>query len=170
MPDERSTLEHLFACFETTYRVLGEVAPTLGRDAYVIRAYEAARAMGSLALALREHLGEVPFEPVTSLARVLREAARGDESGALFLFAFASLVGPRLLVSLRDARELAHLEGGGLDLTSAASGVLIGEIRASGEAVASETLSEDPQWLERARGLTRTLEEAGNAESFGFAR
>lgn len=166
----RPTLEHLFSCFDSAYRALGELAPTLSRDAYVVRAYEAARSMGEVALSLRERLGEVRPDPVEPLEAVLREAARAEDGGALLLYCFATLVGPRLLVSLRDARELARLEGEDRAVASRASAVLIGEVRAVGAALAGEALVEDPAFVERARGLARRLEAAGNAESFGFGR
>ncbi len=104
-PTNRQIAEHLLACYDTIYIVLGESAPTLSNDAYVVRTYESARAYGELALELREHLGEPAVTPIPVLDEVLRSAVAGDDSGALVLYAMAMVVGPRLLVSLLDARN-----------------------------------------------------------------
>src|ERR1700722_12854956 len=106
----RATLEHLFACFDTTYQVLGASAPNLTNDAYVVRTYEAARSMGEIALSLRTVLGDVSAEPVEALREVLMEAVGDDLTGAMLLFCLAMVVGPRLMVSLRDAREFEEFE------------------------------------------------------------
>src|ERR1700723_2369787 len=82
----RATLEHLFACFDTTYQVLGASAPNLTNDAFVVRTYEAARAMGEVALSLRTILGEAPDAPVEALHDVLMESVVDDLSGAMLLF------------------------------------------------------------------------------------
>ena len=50
MASEREIAEYLLDCFDTLYRVLGEGAPTLLNDAYVVRTYDAARAFGGVAL------------------------------------------------------------------------------------------------------------------------
>jgi hypothetical protein len=67
----RATLEHLFSCFDTTYQLLGASAPSLTKDAYVVRTYEAARAMGDVALSIRTILVDVPGTPVDALHDVL---------------------------------------------------------------------------------------------------
>ena len=101
----RETLEHLFSCFDTMYRVLGASAPNFSDDAYVVRTYESARALGEVALRFREYLGEVDPEPVPALADVLLVAGGADPTGAMSLYCLAMVAGPRVLVSLRDARE-----------------------------------------------------------------
>ena len=65
-PSNREIAEHILACYDTIYIVLGESAPSFTNDAYVIRTYESARAYGELALELREHLAatHVPSIPV----------------------------------------------------------------------------------------------------------
>jgi hypothetical protein len=62
----REALAHLAACFDTMYVVMGEAAPTLTNDAYVVRTFESARAMGEVALALREYLDAMEPEPLTA--------------------------------------------------------------------------------------------------------
>lgn len=165
----RDTMEHLFSCFDTTYRVLGESAPTLTNDAYVIRTYEMARALGEVTLSFREYLGEVTRAPLAPLEDVLRRAVASDASGAMILFAMATLVGPRMLVSLRDARALGDDECE-REILNLASGVLVREIRAVGDVAGRFPPIEDVAWQASARSLATTLDAAGNAESFGVSR
>ncbi len=168
MDPSRATLAHLLACLDTTYRVLGESAPTFVRDDCVLRVYETARAVGESALVLREHLGAGAVAPVAALEGVLRRAAE-DETGAMTLFCLVSVVGPRLLVSLRDAREAGGLDSADLEALNGASATLIREMHAAAAVASAEPLVEDEGWRARARGLARTLDEAGYAESFGLA-
>jgi hypothetical protein len=166
----RDTMEHLFSCFDTVYVVVGENAGTLTNDAYVVRTYETARAMGSVALSFREYLGEVVVEPYAPLEDTLRQAFAGDVSGALALFALVVVVGPRLLVSLRDARERVELDEAALAVLNGASAVLIREILAIGEVSKDQGPIDDTEWQENARSLSRRLDEGENAESFGISR
>jgi hypothetical protein len=167
--DEREVVEYLFSCFDTMYAVLGAGALDLSDDAYVLRTYETARAMGEVALSFREYLGDVETEMVPSIQGVLSDALANDLSGAMALFCFTMVVAPRLLVSLRDAREL-DLSGGALGVLNIASQVLIREMFAAGEVAKTEGVREDRHWQEQARGLSETLEKNGNAESFGISR
>jgi hypothetical protein len=164
----RATLEHLFSCFDTAYQVLGASAPNLTNDAYVVRTYEAARAMGDVALSLREILIDVPGTSVDALHDVLMESVADDLSGAMLLFCLAMVVGPRLMVSLRDAREFDELDAGALQVLNEASA--IAEILAVGAVAKSQGTIDDERWQEQARGLARHLEEAGYADSFGISR
>jgi hypothetical protein len=166
----RATLEHLFSCFDTTYQVLGASAPNLTNDAYVVRTYEAARAMGDVALSLRGILDEVPSTPVDALHDVLMESAVDDLSGAMLLFCLAMVVGPRLMVSLRDAREFDEFDDDALRVLNEASAVVLAEILAVGAVAKTQGAIEDEHWQKQARGLARHLEEAGYADSFGISR
>jgi hypothetical protein len=166
----RATLEHLFSCFDTTYRVLGASAPNLTNDAYVVRTYEAARAMGDVALSLRTILVDVSSEPVEALHDVLMESVAQDLSGAMLLFCLAMVVGPRLMVSLRDAREFDEFDPDALSALNEASAVVLAEILAVGAVAKSQGTIEDERWQESARGLARHLDEAGYADSFGISR
>ena len=170
MTSPRDTMEHLFSCFDTAYLVLGESAPTLTNDAYVIRTYEMARALGEVALSFREYLDEVTSPALAPLEDVLRRAVTSDDSGAMVLFAMATVVGPRILVSLRDARALGELDESALEVLDVASLVLVREIRAVGDVASRFSPVEDPTWQQGARSLTTTLDAAGNAESFGISR
>ena len=167
---QRDTMVHLFSCFNTMYVVFGEGASTLTNDAYVVRGYESGRALGGVALAFREYLGEVPDETFGPLEDTLRRALRSDDSGAMLLFALAMVVGPRVLVSLRDARDQVELDEAAFVVLNAASKVLVHEILQVGEVSKGQAPLEDPRWQEDAQGLSLLLDATGNAESFGISR
>lgn len=166
----RETLEHLFSCFDTMYRVLGASAPNFSDDAYVVRTYESARALGDVALAFREYLGDVDPEPVPALADVLIVAGGDDPTGAMSLYCLAMVAGPRVLVSLRDAREYVPFSEKEMELLNMASQVLLAQMHAVGEVAQRRGPIEDEDWQRRARELADGLESTGNAESFGISR
>lgn len=168
-PTNREIAEHLLACYDTIYIVLGESAPTLSNDAYVVRTYEMARAYGALALALREHLDGPESARPPMLEDVLRRAVAGDDSGALVLYAMAMVVGPRLLVSLLDARTALTSDPALTELFDHASMVCVKEIRATGEVAKDEAPIEDEAWQALARELSELFDVAGNAESLGIS-
>ena len=169
-PSNREIAEHLLACYDAIYIVLGESAPTLTNDAFVVRTYETSRAYGALALALRAHLGEPAIEPIPLLDEVLRRAVAGDDTGAMLLYAMAMVVGPRLLVSLLDARTALETDPALTALFNEASMVCVKEIRAIGEVAKDQAPIEDGEWQTLARGLSTTFDDAGNAESLGISR
>jgi hypothetical protein len=152
------------------YRVLGASAPSFSDDAYVVLTYESARALGEVALRFREHLGDVAPEPIEPLADALLAAVGGDPTGAMALYCVAMVVGPRVLVSLRDAREYLELDAGDLEVVNLASRVMLQEMHAVGEVAARRGPIEDTDWQRRARELADRLESTGNAESFGISR
>jgi hypothetical protein len=162
--------EHILACYDTIYIVLGESAPTFSNDAYVVRTYEMARAYGALALELREHLGEPDVAPLPLIDSVLRRAVAGDASGALVLYAMAMVVGPRLLVSLLDARSALTSDPKLTGLFNEASMVCVKEIRATGDVAKDQAPIDDVGWQSLARELSTSLDSAGNAESLGISR
>jgi hypothetical protein len=169
-PSNREIAEHLLACYDTIYIVLGESAPTFANDAYVVRTYETARAYGELALALRSHLGDPTTTPVPVLEDVLRRAVEGDDTGALVLYVMAMVVGPRLLVSLLDARTALEDDPKLTELFNSGSMACVREIRATGEVAKDQAPIEDPRWQDLARDLSTTLDLSGNAESLGTSR
>ena len=164
------TLEHVYSCFDTMYRVLGASAPSFSDDAYVVRTYESARALGEVALAFREHLGDVDPTPVEAIANVFIQAGGDDHTGALALYCLAMVAGPRMLVSLRDAREYVEFDEDDRTILNRASEVLLREMHAVGEVAARRGPIEDHAWQQRARSLADRLEITGNAESFGISR
>lgn len=157
---------HLQACCAAIYEVLGEAAPALTNDDFVVRAHELSRALGERALELRAHTGD-NVEPLVIIESVLREALASDETGAMVLFALVAVVGPRLLVSTRDARAALAEDGELCDVLDELANTLVKEIRRTAEVV-REVPEGDQEWLEAARGLTIRLEASGNAESFGL--
>ena len=169
-PTSREIAEHILACYDTIYIVLGESAPSLTTDAYVVRTYESARAYGELALELRARLGDGRVMPLPVLEDVLRRAVADDASGSLVLYAMAMVVGPRLLVSLLDARNALSGDPELSALFSDASMVCVRDIRRTGEVAKDQEPIEDPEWLARARALAETFDSAGNAESLGLSR
>ncbi len=169
MPTEQEGGQYLLDCFDTVYRVLGEGAQRLSEDAYVVRAYEPARAFGGFALDLRGCLDEPAVRPVEVLEGVLAHSIDADQSGAMAMFALVAVVGPRLLVSLLDARRTLG-EGALSEVCDRASQVVVGEIRAAGETARNQAPIDDPSWQAAARSLSETLEGAGYAESMGISR
>ncbi len=166
---DREIAEHLLACYDAIYIVLGESAPTLSNDAYLVRAYEMGRAHGELALELREYLGDVEVAPIPLVKAVLRRAVASDATGAMVLYAMAMVVGPRLLVSLLDARSALESDERLAELFSDASMTCVREIRATGEVAKDQAPMEDEEWLRIARELSETFDDAGNAESLGIS-
>jgi hypothetical protein len=166
-PATRAVLAHLGSCAAAPYRVLGEAAPTFGDDAAVVRAFEAARAFGAVALAAREALDE-PVEPSALVSEVLTRAVRADPSGRLALYGLAVVVGPRFLVSLRDAREVVDDEARGL--LDDASDLVVAEIMAVRALAGTRGDVEDVATVRAARALGEALDAAGCAESLGLGR
>jgi hypothetical protein len=166
----RAALEHLFSCFDTTYQVLGASAPNLTNDAYVVRTYEAARALGEVALSLRTILGDTSSQPVEALHDVLMESVADDLTGAMLLYCLAMVVGPRLMVSLRDAREFEEFDAEALGVLNEASAVVLAEILSVGGVAKGQGTIDDERWQEQARGLATYLEGVGYADSFGISR
>jgi hypothetical protein len=160
-------LAHLGSCFAAPYRVLGEAAPTFSDDAAVVRAYEAARAFGELALAIAERLGR-PVEPLGAVAEVLARAVAEDPAGRLALYCVAVVVGPRLLVSLRDARGRVDEDARGL--LDQASDLVVGEIVAIRDLAVASSGAEESPGPGAARALGEALDAAGYAESLGTDR
>ena len=146
--------DRLAALYGALYRALGEGAPRLARDVAVVRLHESARAFGALALALERP----EVEPDPFVTATLVGALEDDASGDLALFALAMVVGPRLLVSLRDLREVEPDP-----LLDEGSRVVLAEVRAAGLAASGEDRGEE--WDERARRLRDTFDQAGYAES-----
>ncbi len=158
---------HLVACYDTIYRVLGESAPSFTNDAYVVRTFEMARAFGALALELREVVDADNLRAPAVLEAVLRAATTNDDSGAMALYAMAMVVGPRLLVSLLDARTAFTHDLVLRELVNHGSQIVVAEIRATGESAKRQPPIDDPVWQAAALDLGTTFDEAGNAESLG---
>lgn len=166
----RAIAEHLLSCCHAIYEVLGESAPTLSSDAYVIRAYEMSRAFGEIALETRGYLDGATPLPFDVLTAVLRASVNGDDSGAMVMFAMSMAVGPRLLVTLLDARAALSADEQLLALLNRSSEVCVREIQLIGVAAKDQEPIEDPSWQAAARDLLLMLDSSGNAESLGISR
>lgn len=157
----------MLACSDAVYRALGENAPRLSNDRFVVRTHEMARAFGEVSLALRALSSGGAREPLAIIERVLHDAVAHDETGALALYALSILVGPRLLVSLRDARDVAGVDGRVTAVFDRAATSIVHEIVRCGEVLGPAGAVEDERWLAAARHLRDVLERGGNADSFG---
>jgi hypothetical protein len=161
--------EHLLSCFDAVYVGLGENAPKLTTDAYVVRVYEMSRSFGEIALGLREYVGRGDVTALPVIRTVLDQALLKDPSGAMTLFAMALVVGPRLLVSLRDAREALGPDDELTTKCEHAAQVTVQQLLQIASATQHQDDIDDPGWQEGARSLTQLVESAGNAESFGIS-
>jgi hypothetical protein len=163
-PDQ--ILGRLFSCCDAMYRGLGEAAGSLSVDAFVVRTHEMSRALGATALELREALEGRVAAPLAVIEATLTQAAAHDPSGALVLFTASMVVGPRVLVSVRDAREALGPGPSGA-LCDRVADVLVREIHQIGEVARRHPVVDDEAWHGVARDLVATLDHAGFAESFG---
>lgn len=156
----------LLAVVDGLYLGLGEAAGLVANDRATVALYEASRTVGEAALAWRERLGDTPATPREAVAAALDSAARRDPSGRLALAAVTSLVGPRVLVSLRDAREEPGvLDDQGRAVSGVASDAVVAAIwRCAGAATA---LGAGDEAASAGYGeLARTLDDEGFGESF----
>lgn len=164
--------EHLGSVYDALYLSLGEGAPRAHRDAFVVRLHHASRTFGALALELREVQADASADvspdvaPDALVYAVMTNSLAEDDSGALALYALAMVVGPRLLVTLRDYLEVeANVTR--RRILSHGSDLVVSEIRAVGTTVANEEPLDDPAWADAARTIVDTLDAAGMAESLG---
>ena len=154
--------QHLAEIYDALYGSLGAGARHVSTDAFVVRLHEASRAFGALALEVRE--GEVVPDPL--VAALISNSLAEDPTGALTLYALAMVIGPRLLVTLRDYLQVETDENRRRVL-SHGSDLVVSEISAVGAAVARHEPLEDPAWADAARALVDVMDGAGMAESLG---
>jgi hypothetical protein len=154
--------EHLASIYDALYISLGEGAGRVTVDAYVLRMHYASRTFGALALELRaDH--DVVADPVVSDA--FARSLDVDDSGVLTLYVLAMVVGPRLLVTLRDylVDETSEARR---DILGRGSDDVVREIRAVGAALADAQAPGD-EWAHAARDIVEGFDAAGMAESLG---
>jgi hypothetical protein len=175
--ETEAVASHLESVLNSLYGSLGELAPRLGDDAIVVAVFEMARLFGECAhrlATLRAHRNDVaPLQAqnVAVISAVLERAVDLDASGAYVLYVVSSLVGPRLLISLRDASAGATGPG---DVAlrarvSEVATVLVAQIQRVGELARGKTSFDDPDALQSARELDQMLTLAGFGESFGLS-
>ena len=185
MNDSLSSIErteavavHFESLTTSLYATLGALAPTLDDDAMVVSLFEMARNFGELAHGFGELCAHrntvVPAAPygVEPIEQVLTRSATLDSSGALTVYALCSLLGPRLLISLRDGAALANGPG---DLAlhhriRASATQVVAQIHAVGELARGRESFDEVAALRHARELDEILIDAGFAESFGVYR
>ena len=109
------------------------------------------------------------FVVLAGVDEVLRRAVESDTTGAMVLYAMAMVVGPRLLVTLLDARTALSNDQKLASLFSDASMSVVREIRATGEVAKDQAPIEDEEWQRVARELSNTLDDVGKAESLGIS-
>lgn len=164
--NERDVATHLLACVHTFYRHWGECAPHFTNDTYLVCAYEGARRFGELALHWRDALDDVAPSALALLDELFERAA-SDSTGTMALYAGAVVVGPRLLVSARDAAPILKSDVFQrlLDETADATVAVMHRVQDAMQRSAPEV---DDEWQHRARALADALEASGMAESLGF--
>jgi hypothetical protein len=155
--------QHLATIYDALYLSLGEGAPRATNDGFVVRLHEASRAFGALALEMR---GGEDVTPDPLVSAVITNSFAEDETGALTLYALAMVIGPRLLVTLRDYLEVEPDEAR-REMLSHGSDLVVSEIWAVGTAVAGRAPRDDPSWAHAARAIVDFLDSAGMAESLG---
>lgn len=170
MASRDGTLGHLYSCCDAIYRSLGEAAPKFTNDTFVVRLHGAARSFGSLALLMRTHLNEPAPPPLTIIEAVLNRATTSDASGATSLYAMIAVVGPRLLVTLRDARAASGDDHDLHDLIDVAAQATVRELHLLAEVSHYEFDGDDVARQATARNLVEMCEVAGHADSWGLSR
>ena len=168
MTADRDVVSHLADCYDGAYRALGELAPLMTFDPYVVCAHEMSRSFGAVALSLREFAEHAP-SPLALVDAVLRRSWHEDPTGALSLYAVAIVVGPRLLVSVRDALEVVG-DAQARELLAQVQLVTVAQIRRVGDLDQSPVSRDESRWQEAARDLVVMVESGPNADSFGTSR
>lgn len=167
MTQDVDVVAHLGDCFDATYRGLGELAPLMSNDAFVVVTHEMSRSFGEVALSMREYTNQ-PLVPLPVISALLARSNTLDPSGTLTLYAVAMVIGPRLLVSLRDALEIVS-EPRARAIFDEGQLVTVRQVRRVGELVAEPGIDET-SWLAGVRELGDMVEFGQNAESFGLFR
>lgn len=167
MTQDVDVVAHLGDCFDATYRGLGELAPLMSNDAFVVVTHEMSRSFGEVALSMREYTNQ-PLVPLPVISALLARSNTLDPSGTLTLYAVAMVIGPRLLVSLRDALEIVS-EPRAREIFDEGQLVTVRQVRRVGELVAEPGIDET-SWLAGVRELGDMVEFGQNAESFGLFR
>ena len=174
--DSEQVAGHLANCFGALYRSLGVVAPLVEDDTVMVALFEAARRFGDVRqsfLHLRAHRdGGVTRDAPRDLLvieEVVSASLGEDRSGALTAYVVAMVLGPRLLISLRDVSE-SCTEAAEQPLREAcqfAANVLVSQSRNFADVVRDDEARDDESWRRAANRLTAVVSQAGYSESFG---
>ena len=154
---------HLATLYDALYGSLAEAAMRATHDGFAVRLHESSRTFGALALEVR---GDDDVVVDALVESVISTSLAEDPTGALTLYALAMVLGPRLLVTLRDYLEVEP-DDARRAILSHGSDLVVSEIWAVGAAVSREEPREDPAWAGAARAIVDLLDGAGMAESLG---
>ncbi len=153
---------HVAGVFDALYQGLAAQSRRVSDDGVAVRLFVASRVMGDLALAARG-AGDVAPDPL--VAEALEHAGLEDSTGVFTLYVFTMVLAPRLLVSVRDARD------GDVDpefdaLLARAATEIVGQIGAVSDLLRRRT-PDEIEWAEAARAIVDTLESAGYSDHLG---
>ena len=155
--------EHLAEIYDALYASLAHVALRASDNSFAVRLHEASRGFGRLALELRGDREVIADRVVSAL---LSDSLGPDETGALTLYGLCAVVGPRLLVSLRDYLQ-EETDENRRCLMIHGSDLVVGEILAVGRTLSGARARDDQQWAHVARDLSDALDAVGMSESLG---
>ncbi len=168
---------HLAGCFDALYRSLGHDAPLFTEDAHVIVAYELGRTFGACRhdfVALVAHragasASDVRVE-IPEIASALETARDLDPTGTFSLHVLATLIAPRLLISLRDASESSSPVGEGPLAATArrCAGEVIAATHRIGSGAHARVPLDAALWRDAAVAISEQFSQAGYGESFGL--
>jgi hypothetical protein len=168
---------HLASCCGAVYESLGRCAPSLSNDALVVLAYETARTFGEIRsefFELLAHRSRVdPLDVVRAvpvIGEVVERAVALDPTGSLALVSVATTIGPRLIISLRDASESASdAAEGPLRVRAQSSGqLLVAATYRVGEATRVVDGTDASMWRDALNEFDDLMTDAGFGESFGL--
>ncbi|NNN02595.1 MAG: hypothetical protein HKL87_01150 [Acidimicrobiaceae bacterium] len=157
---------HFAGVFDALYEGLARASQSVYDEGVCVRLFVASRVLGALALEARGSGEVVPHEVVTA---TLEHALSEDEEGYFTLYVFTMVIGPRLLVSLRDDLERG-VDEPTAEAWAAASDAVIGQMNAISAFLRRRSAPETPSWAPAARALVDTLESAGYSDHLGPIR
>ena len=157
-------------CLAALYQSLGQISHSATNDAAVIALHEFSRVCGELQFRFDElgpRRANTSYPPILaepSISTVLERAFEVDSSGAVVLFAVATEVIPRVLVTLRDAAATTSGAGPLMLRCSDAQGQLVRAMYALSSVLSGLALPEN--FEEMAPSFSRELDNKGFAEKF----
>jgi len=156
----------LARCFDGLYEACGRGALTCSDDAIVVFLHEFSRRCGVVVHELDDLSdGREGVFPLPVITQVLDEALAYDPGGLLALYAISMVLGPRLLISLRDV-VTEHADTALREICQAAASTLVTQLRHLATIASARGPVHDQEWQGRATSFTTLLENEGYAESF----
>lgn len=161
-----SDVRYVASLYDALYRSLGEAAPRAQVDSVAVRLHEASRALGAVVLKYRTPPEIVPHSLVLAL---MNRTIEEDPAGIFTLFALTMVIGPRILVTLRDAQE-TQIDQEIREKWSGDSQVLLQVMHDCATTAGALERIDDPTWAVVARAMEVELEGAGYADQLGPLR